>query len=345
MNRLALSAAGIAIALAFGDFASAAPPPAQPAPAATQEAATQSAPPLTVAILDFDAGTATAGGTGDLGKQATEAIAALLTGTKGIKLVDRASMAKLLAEHSLNLTGMVDSDNAVKIGKLVGAKILVTGKIFTLGKSTYVTAKIIGTETSLVEGVLVKGEENEDVGTLVASLADKLGKQLVTSGPKLIAAEDGPDGKLEALKSKLAKLAKPTVIVNITEEHHGMVTQPIDPAVETEMRSLLQDCGFTVVDADHAAGSAATYKITGEAFSEYAARVGNLVSCAGRAEINITTIPDGKVVLTTRTTQRGVDLAERIAGKNALQKAGHVTGLEVLDYFAKNLPPAPAPKK
>ena len=46
---------------------------------------------------------------------------------------------------------------------------------------------MIGTETSLVEGVLVKGQENEDIGTLISDLSDKLAKQLVTSGPKLMA--------------------------------------------------------------------------------------------------------------------------------------------------------------
>ena len=171
----------------------------------------------------------------------------------------------------------------------------------------------------------------------------KLGKQLVVSAPKLVAPPDAADGKLEALKATLAKVAKPIVIVTIKEEHHGQVPQPIDPAAKTEIRSLLQQCGFTVVDAEHAAGSGATYKVSGEAFSEYAARIGNLVSCVGRAEVSITTVPDGKVALSTRTTERGVDLAERIAGKNALQKAGHTLGLQILDYFAQHIPAATPP--
>ena len=54
--------------------------------------------PLTVAILDFDSGTSAGGA--EIGKQATEAIAAMLSGTKGIKLVDRSSMAKTLDEHA-----------------------------------------------------------------------------------------------------------------------------------------------------------------------------------------------------------------------------------------------------
>jgi len=343
MKRFHGWAMGAALVLCTVGTSGGADPPAVPSAATRPAVAVPGV--ITVAILDFDAGTA---GGPEIGKQAGEALAAMLTDVKGIKLVDRASMTKTLEEHALNLTGMVDSDNAIKIGKLVGARILVTGKIFVLGKTTYVTAKMIGTETTLVEGVLVKGQENEDLGTLLTSMSDKLGKQLVASGPKLVAPPDATDGKLEVLKAKLAKVAKPIVIVSIKEEHHGQVPQPIDPAAETEIRSLLQQCGFTVVDAEHAAGSGATYKVSGEAFSEYAARVGNLVSCVGRAEVSITSVSDGRVALSTRTTERGVDLAERIAGKNALQKAGHELGLQVLDYFAQNLPaasqPAPSPK-
>ena len=338
MKRFLGLAMGAALLLGVVAAAGWADPPAVPATAPLP--AVVASDVITVAILDFDAGTA---GGAEVGKQAGEALAAMLTDVKGIKLVDRASMTKTLEEHALNLTGMVDSDNAIKIGKLVGARILVTGKIFTLGKTTYVTAKMIGTETTLVEGVLVKGQENEDLGTLLAAMSDKLGKQLVVSAPKLVAPPDAADGKLEALKATLAKVAKPIVIVTIKEEHHGQVPQPIDPAAKTEIRSLLQQCGFTVVDAEHAAGSGATYKVSGEAFSEYAARIGNLVSCVGRAEVSITTVPDGKVALSTRTTERGVDLAERIAGKNALQKAGHTLGLQILDYFAQHIPAATPP--
>ena len=103
---------------------------------------------------------------------------------------------------------------------------------------------------------------------------------------------------------------------------------------------MLQNCGFTVVTADDAKGSGAEYTVSGEAFSEYASRVGNLISCAARAEITIKSRADGKVVLSSKATDRGVDLAENIAGKAALQKAGHKLGLEVLEYFAKTLPAA-----
>ena len=332
MNITRLLALGLLALASAASTTYAEPPPANAAPATAPAAA--KAETLTVAILDFDAGT------GEIGKQIAEALTALLSQTKGIQLVDRAAMHKTLAEHELNLTGLVDADKALTIGKLVGAKILVTGKVFTLGKASYVTAKMIGTETSLVEGVLVKGKEDDDTGALVTALADKLATQLVESGPKLVKTTDGGDGTFAALKAQLAKLKLPVVSVSIREEHHGAARRPIDPAVENEIKSMLQDCGFTVADPERLPAGGVDYLITGEAFSEFAARVGNLISCAGRAELSVTSRADSKIVVSGRTTARAVDLAENIAGKTALQKAGHTLGLKVLDYFAKNLPPA-----
>ena len=62
--------------------------------------------------------------------------------------------------------------------------------------------------------------------------------------------------------------------------------------------------------------------IAGEAFSEFAARIGNIVSCSARTEINMVSRKDGKVVLTDRVTTRAADLSEKIAGKKALQGGG-----------------------
>ena len=76
--------------------------------------------------------------------------------------------------------------------------------------------------------------------------------------------------------------------------------------------------------------------VVGEAFSEFGGRIGNLVTGVARAEINLIRRSDGRILLADRTTTRAVDLAETIAGKAALEKAGHRLGVAVLDHFAAN---------
>ncbi len=51
--------------------------------------------------------------------------------------------------------------------------------------------------------------------------------------------------------------------------------------------------------------------------SEFAAPIGNRISCAARAEINVITHSSGKIVMADRATDRAVDLSKNIAGKNA----------------------------
>ena len=308
---------------------------------------------VTVAILDFEA---SAPGNPELGKQIGETLVAMLTGDVSFSLVDRTALAKSLQEHELNLTGLVDAEQAVKIGKLVGAKLIVTGKAFVLGEQLMITAKIIGTETSLVEGVLVKGKRTADVGELVVQLGEKLSERLREKGAKLVASDVELD-PVPALKEKLAKLKLPKIAVVIKEVHVSRVQQAVDPAVETEVKKLLRDCGIEVQDvkgnelADWVKKSkdgqieawpqtleGVDLVITGEAFSEFAARIGNLYSCAARAEINVIGRTEGKIVLADRATARAVDLAENIAGKTALQKAGRLLGIRVLEHLAGSLP-------
>ena len=298
-------------------------------------------PKVTVAVLDFAANLP---GNPELGPQVAETLTATLSAEIGFTLVDRSSLARTLQEHELNLTGLVSADQATKVGKLVGAKILVTGKVFTLDKQTFITAKVMGTETSLVDGILVKGEKDADLGALVIQLAEKLAKRLPEAAPKLIAAEDLTLDPLPGLKKKLAGLKFSKLSVSIAERHvQEARAARIDPAVETEVKMLLVQCGFTVIDGDakDRAKAGVEVEITGEAFTEFGARIGNLISCTDRVEIKVARVSDGKVLLADRDTGRSGDIFENLATKSALQKSGRTLAVRILEFFAGNLPAAP----
>lgn len=341
--RRILAAVLVSGAILPNAFAQASAPAPTSAPAATATPATN--PGITVALLDFDANLP---GNPDLGKQITEALTAVLTGQTGFTLVDRASMNRTLQEHELNLTGLVNSDQATQIGKLVGAKILVTGKAFLLDKKIYVTAKVIGTETGLVEGLLSSGPKDAEVGQMVIDLSTKLADKLQTSGPKLVAAPNTAPDPMVALQARLKGKTLPKVGILFVEHHVTAPRQHTDPAVETEFKSMLTDCGFTIVEGDEKdwTREGVEVVITGEAFSEAATKIGNIVSCSGRVEVKVVNRKDNHLLLATRTTSRAADLSEQIAAKSALQKAAHALGIQVLEYFDKQTSAAttaPAP--
>jgi hypothetical protein len=190
--------------------------------------------------------------------------------------------------------------------------------------------------------VIVKGNKDADLAELVLQLAEKVSTRLVEAGPRLVAAPEATTDPLPDLRRRLAGLKLPKVAVGVAERH---VAQPggraagIDPAVETELKQLLTQCGFTVIDGDgkDLAREGVEVAISGEAFSEFGARIGNLVSCLDRVEVKVTRVRDGKVLFADKDNNRAVDLAENLAAKQALQKSGRVLGLRILRHFADEL--------
>lgn len=309
--------------------------------------------PLTVAVLDFNADAAVGDG---IGAQIGTAINAMLGAEEGFRLVERESLDKALKELELNLSGLTETSNAVQVGRLVGAKILVTGRAFPLGQNLLITAKIIGTETTLVDAVLVKGSPAE-LDTLVTDLTAKIAERIRTNGHNLVARSASGADPVPALRERLATRQLPVVAVVVPERHIGQAPVAPDPAVETELKLLLRQCGFEIIDtrqndlADWARNikdtdlehwprslSGADVVVVGEAFSEFAGRIGNLNSASARAELNLIDRRTGRIVLADRATTRAVDLSENIAGRTALQKAGHELGLRLLQNLAETLP-------
>lgn len=325
----------------------------QAAPTTTSAPASRPDATLTLAVLDF---AADAPAQPELGKQISETLAILLSGEGGIRVVDRASMQRTLQEQELNLTGVVESTQAVKIGRLVGARLLLTGKAFRMGEKLYITAKLIGVETSLLDGVIETGNATADVGELTISLGAKLAARIREVGPKLVAREDAGIDPIPGLKARLQDKKRPVAAVIVSERHLNVRGGPLpDPAVETEIKKLLIECGFTIKDVAaneltdfvRAAGPGGAWPrgldgvelvVAGEGLSEFSSRIGNLVSCAARVEINVISRADGRIVLSDRTTERGVDLSENVAAKKALEKAGRLLGVHILTHLATDLP-------
>jgi hypothetical protein len=326
---------------------STAQPPAAPAAAAAPDAATVPAAPaasgVAVAVLDYEAA---APGNPELGAQIAEILTARLSVEDGLDLVERAKLGQIMKEHHLTLTGLADPQQAAQIGKLVGAKLLVMGKAFMMDKKLMIVTKVVGVETGLVKGTLRSVEQSTPLSGAVALLADDVAALVRKDAAHLLPADARLDDPVAEIRAALGDRPRPAVAVIIPEVHRTRVV--IDPAVETEIKHLLLACGYRVMDtgrndlADWAKGmmhgqtapwpdalKEADLVVVGEAFSEFALRTGDLVTCTGRAEINLISRRTGEILLADRETQRAVDLAEAIAGKTALQKAGRRLGVTV----------------
>ena len=108
-----------------------APSAAGIAPPAPKE---ETKPVLPVALLGFEERGA---GAKELGGKVGDLLFAKLAAKPEFFLVDRADLKKVLDEQSLSLSGAVKSDEAVKVGHLTGAKLLVTGSVVQVDKKVY----------------------------------------------------------------------------------------------------------------------------------------------------------------------------------------------------------------
>ena len=224
----------------------------------------------------------------------------------------------------------MSADSAAKVGHLTGAKVLITGRVFKVDKDLMIVAKIIGTETSRVYGEMVKGGSSTSPADLATELAKKIAATVTAKGGTLVAKVESREERIAKLRGTLGDKKLPTVSVKIGERHFGQAV--IDPAAETELLLILQQCGFKLVDDK--SSEKPDVEITGEAFSAFGLRRGNLVSCKARVELKVHK-HSGDLITVDRQTSVALDIAEQTAAKTALQNAAMEIANRVLPKLAQ----------
>jgi len=79
--------------------------------------------------------------------------------TGQFRVIERAQLAKIIEEHSFQLSGLVDASTIAEFGKLVGADYVALGSVSVLGGTYTVTLRFINVETA--EAVLGKTESTD----------------------------------------------------------------------------------------------------------------------------------------------------------------------------------------
>lgn len=100
-----------------------------------------------VAIISFDNSSGKESEYGDLGGPLRDMLTSDLKDVKNLTMVDRQALEKLLTEQNLNNSKSFDQATATKLGKLLGAEIIITGTYFEFLGSLRVDAKCINVET------------------------------------------------------------------------------------------------------------------------------------------------------------------------------------------------------
>lgn len=125
-----------------------------------------------VAVLDFQL-QGDGFQTSDMGSIVAEWLITALVKEGRFDVVERRLLQKLVAEQKLALTGLVDARGAVKLGKVLGVKIIISGSVMKFQNILEVNARIIDVETgSIIAAESVKSSTAKRLEDLVVQMAE-----------------------------------------------------------------------------------------------------------------------------------------------------------------------------
>ncbi len=97
-----------------------------------------------------------------------------------LDIVERSRLQDAIKEMQLGMTGVVDQNNAVELGKAVGANAILVGSYLEIGGLIRINARLIDVESSKVlKAESVQGRAGQEIFSLMDQLAQSIERQLV----------------------------------------------------------------------------------------------------------------------------------------------------------------------
>lgn len=108
-----------------------------------------------------------------------DSIAAKMSIKKSFKIVERQKIEALLKEMKLGLTGVLDENTVVKIGKMAGANVMAFGSFSVYDNKVLLIIKLVKVETGeIVGGAKEKGNDTANLDVLADNAAEKIAGSL-----------------------------------------------------------------------------------------------------------------------------------------------------------------------
>lgn len=200
-----------------------------------------------VALIEFSR-VGSADTLGEVSAQLFELVGQQLADTPSIRFVERDKLQRAMMELRLSQTGLIEPETATQLGRLTGARYLISGRLMRVDEGFLVTVRIIDSETSEVAALRHSSPEDMGVLALADGTAAKIIERLdaLSVQPTTPASDDPYADDIRAIREMLAGRALPTLAVYVPESHIG--TWVPDPAGENEMIRVLSEIGYPIVD-------------------------------------------------------------------------------------------------
>lgn len=289
--------------------------------------AAHAAPPdaLTIAVYDF---TDTDKKEGGYGLKVTALVTADLTTESKLVMVERSDLRKALGEQAIGISGLVNSDQAARIGQLTGAKVLVSGEVIKTGaKRLIVVANIVGTETGRLFAEKAEGT-SERLTDLTSELSRKIAQTIRDQAPSFVTETQSREDYLERIVKSIKGTNRPSVLVGFR-----FPSSAIHATANNEMGIILQKAGFTVVDSR--SDRKPDIEITGTAASETAKNRNGLYSSRTVLEAKVQDRRTGKIITIDRQVGEAIDIGDMTAWRSSTAKAVDTLAERLLPLLAQ----------
>ena len=121
--------------------------------------------------------------TADMGKIVAEWLITALVKEGRFDVIERRLLEKILQEQKLGMSGIITEDSAVELGKLLGAKIIISGSVMRFQKIIEVNSRIIDVESaSIIAAESVKSTTTTRLEDLVIQMAKKINRDFPLEG-------------------------------------------------------------------------------------------------------------------------------------------------------------------
>jgi len=99
-----------------------------------------------IAVVDFEAVNCDPG----LARGVSELVRAGIVGIEGLRVIERAQLARIAEEQALALSGMVDETDAVEVGHLAGADLMALGSVTEIDGAFTIQLRVVDVKTGEV---------------------------------------------------------------------------------------------------------------------------------------------------------------------------------------------------
>lgn len=99
----------------------------------------------------------------EFGKFISEELITKLFSTNKVNVIERQLLNKIIDEHRLKFTGLIDESTAKELGRILGVEAICSGTITDLGSKIKINARLISTETGSIFSVAAVAIIKDDV--------------------------------------------------------------------------------------------------------------------------------------------------------------------------------------